>query len=112
MDRYAFSVPLGILVQQPLDQANESALVRAATAFWYSDIDLQVEIRYFLEQGRSELELRRAGYLIERLTRFTCLSDERAAIALAGLPCWFPHLRREGEAGLPSNRRVDTLAIS
>ncbi|WP_226507504.1 hypothetical protein [Pseudomonas sp. MWU16-30317] len=112
MDRYAFSVPLGILVQQPLNQVNEFALVNAATAFWYSDIDLEVEIRCFLEPGRSELELRRAGYLIERLTRFPCLSDERAVIALARLPCWFPHLRQESEAGLPSSRRIDALAMS
>jgi hypothetical protein len=91
---------------------DESALIRAATAFWYSDIDLQVDIRCFLEQGRSDLELRRAGYLIERLTRFTCLSDDRALIALAGLPCWFPHLRQENELGLPSSSRIDTLAMS
>jgi hypothetical protein len=112
MELNAFSAALGTLVQQPLDLANESVLVRAATTFWYSDIDLEMEIRCFLELGRSELELRRAGYLIERLTRFACLSDERAEIALAGLPCWFPYLRQESEVGLPSSRRIDALAMS
>ena len=71
-----------MLVKLPLNQANEDVLVRAAKAFWYSNARLEAEVRCFLEQERSELELRRAGYLLERLTRFACLTDERAAEGL------------------------------
>jgi hypothetical protein len=112
MDRYSLSVALGILVQKPLNQANDAALVSAAIEFWYAELDLEIEMSCFLEQAWNENELRRAGYLIERLTRFPCLSDERAEIALAGLPCWFAHLRQENNKIEASSRRIDALAIS
>ena len=110
-ERNALSTALGLLVKLPLNQANEDVLVRAAKAFWYSNARLEAEVRCFLEQERSELELRRAGYLLERLTRFACLTDERAAEGLNVLQRLFPLLRQDEE--LPGNKhRVDHLALA
>lgn len=109
-EQNALSTALGLLVKQPLNQANEDVLVRAAKAFWYSNISLEAEVRCFLEQERTVLELRRAGYLLERFTRFTCLTDERAEEGLSMLSRLFPSLRK-GEEARSDKRGVDHLAL-
>lgn len=110
-NKFPLSKVLGILVAQPLNEANEVALVRAAIVFWYSDVSLEREVVKFLGRDRSDLELRRAGYLLERFTRFFCASDERAKECLNVLRDVFPlHPTR---TNMPARRRrVDNLALA
>lgn len=79
------SSALDTLVKQPLNQADDDALVSAAKAVWYSDVNLVGEVRDFLDGHSSELEVRRAGYLLERFTRFSCVTDSRVLEALDAL---------------------------
>ena len=62
-----------------MNQADDAALVCAAKNVWYSHSDLLSEARIFLSQHSDELEVRRAGYLLERFTRFSCVTDHRVA---------------------------------
>ena len=56
---------LETLVKSPLNQADDAALVSAASAVWYSNSDLISTTQAFLSQSTDEIEVRRAGYLLE-----------------------------------------------
>lgn len=103
------------LVKSPLNQADDSALVSAAKAVWYSDTSLVGEVKAFLEVHSSEVELRRAGYLLERFTRFSCATDSRVVEVLKVLELFQAaaskqEVKRQGTVALGSRR--DELAVS
>ncbi|MGY4531888.1 hypothetical protein ACVW0Y_001004 [Pseudomonas sp. TE3786] len=110
-DGHVFSVALDTLTKKPLNQADSAALQDAATELWYSDNDLSAELATFLAVERTLLELRRAGYLLERLTRFSCVTPERASEAEEGLKQLQPYVPPTGEPLSDAHRRVDALAI-
>ncbi|MCU1786323.1 hypothetical protein NTD80_26540 [Pseudomonas sp. 13B_2.1_Bac1] len=106
---------LDMLVKSPLNQADDSALVSAAKAVWYSDTSLVGEVKAFLEVHSSEVELRRAGYLLERFTRFSCATDSRVVEVLKVLELFQAaaskqEVKRQGTVALGSRR--DELAVS
>lgn len=106
---------LDMLVKSPLNQADDSALVCAAIAVWYSDTSLVGEVKAFLEVHSSEVELRRAGYLLERFTRFSCATDSRVVEVLKVLELFQAaaskqEVKRQGTVALGSRR--DELAVS
>jgi len=74
---HVLSVALDTLVKSPLNQADDAALVSAAKAVWYTNANLESEVTAFLSRHSAEIEVRRAGYLLERFTRFACVSDSR-----------------------------------
>ncbi|MCF4994007.1 hypothetical protein GIW70_04705 [Pseudomonas syringae] len=78
-DGQVLSSALDALVCRPLDQADGVALVNAAKEVWYSNSNLEHEIKTFLTSHSDEIELRRAAYLLERFTRFACVSDDRVS---------------------------------
>ncbi|UVJ44846.1 hypothetical protein NVV94_04465 [Pseudomonas sp. LS1212] len=80
-----FSVDLRRLVQRPLNDVEDELLVRIALEFWYASTDLETEIRLFLETQPSSEHISRAGYLIQRLTRFSCATNERVSDALLAI---------------------------
>ncbi|MBO0492693.1 hypothetical protein [Pseudomonas sp. Marseille-Q1929] len=109
------SSALDTLVKNPLNQADDDALVSAAKAVWYSDVNLVGEVRNFLDGHSSELEVRRAGYLLERFTRFSCVTDSRVLEALEALELFSasaskPYVKPLGTVALRSRR--DELAVS
>ncbi|MFB3304513.1 hypothetical protein [Pseudomonas sp. AMR01] len=109
------SSALDTLVKSPLNQADDDALVSAAKAVWYSDANLVGEVKNFLEAHSSELELRRAGYLLERFTRFACVTDSRVVEALHALElfsatAYKQEVKPQGVVALRSRR--DELAMS
>lgn len=105
---HVLSVALETLTKSPLNQADSEALHKVATEFWYSKNNLSAELNEFLREKRSHVELRRAGYLLERLTRFSCVTDDRLSEAAKGLER-FQHFAL-GSNVQNSNRRVDALA--
>ncbi|MFD2884738.1 hypothetical protein ACFS4T_28670 [Pseudomonas lini] len=80
------------LVKRPLNQADDAALVSAAKAVWYSKLNLESEVTAFLNCHSDEVEVRRAGYLLERFTRFACVSDSRVSETLNAIEL-FLHTR-------------------
>ncbi|MBV4452467.1 MULTISPECIES: hypothetical protein [Pseudomonas] len=111
----ALSSALDILVKSPLNQADDDALVSAAKAVWYSDANLLDEVMAFLEEHSSEMELRRAGYLLERFTRFSCATDGRVKEVLKALEQFSASaskqdVKPQGAVALRSRR--DDLAVS
>nr|WP_314567777.1 hypothetical protein [uncultured Pseudomonas sp.] len=109
------SSALDTLVKSPLNQADDEALVSAAKAVWYSDANLVGEVKDFLDGHSSELELRRAGYLLERFTRFSCVTDSRVLEALKALELLSASaskqdVKPQGAVALRSRR--DELAVS
>lgn len=59
--------------------------------------------------------MRRAGYLLEKLTRFTCLSDDRASETLQLLSVLLKNYRHEVSSEVPGTRlseRRDELAVA
>ncbi|MGH2424051.1 hypothetical protein EJ576_16475 [Pseudomonas sp. C 49-2] len=109
------SSALDTLVKSPLNQADDEALVSAAKAVWYSDANLVGEVKNFLEAHSSELELRRAGYLLERFTRFSCVTDSRVLEALHAIELFAATASKQdvkplGVVALRSRR--DELAVS
>jgi predicted transcriptional regulator of viral defense system len=115
LNGHVLSSALDTLVTRPLNQADDAALVSAAKAVWYSDSNLESEITAFLNRHTDEVEVRRAGYLLERFTRFTCLSDLRVSETLNVLEL-FAHSTSRQVATLqtvtPLRRRRDELAVS
>lgn len=102
------STELDLLAKRPLDQVDADALVRAAQAVWYSNANLESALDLFLRKKRSEIEVRRAGYLLERLTQFTCLTNERASETLRVLNRVSSHKI----GNVVAKGRVDRLALS
>lgn len=115
LDGHVLSSALDKLVRSPLDQADEAALISAAKAVWYSDSNLKGEVSAFLSCHSDDLQLRRAGYLLERFTRFACVSDTRVSETLSALELFSRSTSRQEmtpHTGLPLNQRRDVLAIS
>lgn len=105
---HVFSSALDTLTSKPLNQADSAALEDAAKELWYSENDLGSELVLFLEVERTLVELRRAGYLLERLTRFTCVTPDRLTEATEGLK----HFQRyaASESAVPASRG-DALSV-
>lgn len=106
-----FLMALNRLVRAPLEQADVGVLVEAALAYWYTDFDLEPEILSFLATAVDDIEIRRAGYFVEKLSQFSCATDWRAANAMSALE----HLRRVLLADVvlvPPSKRYDLLALS
>lgn len=85
MSAPVLSNSLDMLVKSPLNQVDDEMLVSAAKEFWYSNLSLESALRSFLAKRPDELAVRRAGYLFERFTRFSCATDDRVSEALAAL---------------------------
>jgi hypothetical protein len=106
-----FSAYLRRLVQTPLSQVEDELLIRLALDFWYTSIDLEAEIRLFLASQPKLENIYRAGYLIQRLTRFTCATDGRVSEALDALRLLKkPQIFDNKPVGDRGNGRVDVLA--
>lgn len=103
------STELERLAKLPLDQADDAVLVRVARAFWYSADSLETALNSFLHKRRSDVEVRRAGYLFERLTQFTCATDSRVSEANRALNLVVSHKPSDVVA---TKGRVDRLALS
>jgi len=99
---------LDLLTKQPLDQADDEVLVRAARAFWYTSDNLDSALDSFLCGKRSAVEVRRAGYLLERLTQFTCATEARVSEANRALRRVVSHKSNQ----VAVKGRADRLALS
>lgn len=114
-DGHVLSSALDTLVRSPLDQADDAALVNAAKAVWYSSANLGSEVAAFLNCHSEELELRRAGYLLERFTRFACVSDSRVSETMNVLELFACVTSRQEviqSSGAALHQRRDALALS
>jgi hypothetical protein len=104
----SLSTQLTVLTKLPLDQADDAALVSAAQAVWYSDGSLENALAGFLQTPHSEMEVRRAGYLLERFTQFTCATNARVSEAYRALGL----IAGSKVANVKCKGRVDQLALS
>ncbi|MBC3385617.1 hypothetical protein [Pseudomonas sp. SWRI179] len=112
---HVLSAALDTLVRSPLDHADDVALVSAAKAVWYSDSDLISAAQAFLSQHTDEVELRRAGYLLERLTRFSCVTDNRALEVFKALELFLRSTPKQAiisQTAVALRKRRDELALS
>ncbi|NWA23569.1 hypothetical protein HX870_12070 [Pseudomonas gingeri] len=112
---HVLSSALDTLAKSPLNQADDAALVSAAKAVWYSDLNLVNEARVFLSRHTNELEVRRAGYLLERFTRFSCVTDSRVAETFNALELFArktPKRDVEPKVAVSLRKRRDELAFS
>ena len=110
---HVLSSALDTLVKCPLNQADDAALVSAAKAVWYSNSNLESEVSAFLRRHTNEVEVRRAGYLLERLTRFACVSDSRVSETFSALELFSrstPKQEVKPQAAVSLRRRRDELA--
>lgn len=106
---------LETLVKKPLNKADNAALVNAASAVWYSSSDLINTAQAFLSQHTDELEVRRAGYLLERFTRFSCVTDSRALEVFKALELFLrstPKQAVTSQTAVALRKRRDELALS
>lgn len=106
---------LSILVKKPLGHADDVALISAAKSVWYFDECLVGVVKVFLEEHSSALEQRRAGYLLERFTRFSCMTDSRVSEALKALELFSATASKREvnpQAGDALRSRRDELAVS
>nr|WP_210645395.1 hypothetical protein [Pseudomonas sp. Tri1] len=106
---------LDTLVKKPLNRANDAALVNAANAVWYSHSDLINAAQVFLSQHTDELEIRRAGYLLERFTRFSCVTDIRVSEVFKALDLFLrsaPKQEVTPQTAATLRKRRDELALS
>ncbi|WP_033063890.1 hypothetical protein [Pseudomonas sp. GM18] len=112
---HVLSSALDTLVKRPLNQADDAALVSAAKAVWYSKLNLESEVSAFLSRHSDEVELRRAGYLLERLTRFSCVSDSRVSETFNALEFFVYSTSRQEiklQTAVPLRRCCDELAAA
>ncbi|SDO14016.1 hypothetical protein SAMN04489798_2134 [Pseudomonas arsenicoxydans] len=115
LNGHVLSSALDTLVKSPLNQANDAALVSAAEAVWYSDLNLESEVSAFLSRHSDEIEIRRAGYLLERFTRFACVSDSRVLETFNVLELFAYSTFKQDvkpQTAAPLRRRRDELAAS
>ncbi|SEP94727.1 hypothetical protein SAMN03159444_00775 [Pseudomonas sp. NFACC02] len=114
-DRHILSEALDRLGKGPLSLADDQTLITAAQEVWYEHSSLESELRLFLARSPDEVAVRRAGYFLEKLTRFTCLSNERASEALYSLSLLLKRYRSQDEpSDTPGTRlreRRDKLAF-
>lgn len=114
LDGHVLSSALNVLVKSPLNQADDAALVSVAKAVWYSNSNLESEVSAFLRQHTNEVEVRRAGYLLERLTRFACVSDSRVSEAFSALELFSrstPKQEVKPQIAVSLRTRRDELAV-
>ncbi|MDB5992981.1 MAG: hypothetical protein JWP42_117 [Pseudomonas sp.] len=114
-DSHVLSSALDTLVKRPLNQADDAALVTAAKAVWYSSMNLETEVTEFLSCHSEGVEVRRAGYLLERFTRFPCVSDIRVSETLNALELFAYATSTQGltlQVVAPLRLRRDELAVS
>ncbi|QHA84297.1 hypothetical protein E3Z27_22860 [Pseudomonas mediterranea] len=112
---HVLSSALDTLVKSPLSHANDAALERAAKAVWYSHSDLMSAAQVFLSQHSDEIEVRRAGYLLERFTRFSCVTDRRVSEVFKALELFWrlaPKQEVTSQAAVSLRKRRDELALS
>lgn len=115
VDGQVLSSALDVLVKSPLNHADDVALVKAATAVWYSSLDLVSATQIFLNEHIDEVEVRRAGYLLERFTRFSCVTDSRASEIFSALKLFWlstPKRAITSQGTVALRRRRDELALS
>jgi hypothetical protein len=116
VEHHLLSDAMARLAGQPLSQADDDALVSLAHQVWYEHSSMESELRRFLASHPEELAVRRAGYLLERLTRFPCATDDRVRETLQALSlliCGFPRAAEGHEAAQVRLRdRRDELALS
>jgi hypothetical protein len=109
------SCALDTLVKSPLNDADDAALESAAKAVWYSNASLISAVQAFLSQHTDELEVRRAGYLLERFTRFSCVTDSRVSEVFEALELFLrsaPKQEVTSQATVALRSRRDELALS
>lgn len=111
LDDNLFTSALNKLARFPLSQADDSTLVHVAQAVWYSDVDLVGAARVFLSRHPDELQVRRVGYLLEKLTRFSCASVHRVMDTRHALEL-FPHAMPIALPPSAVRKRRDELAAS
>lgn len=115
-DRHVLSETLNTLGQDPLDQADDEALVSLAHEVWYEHSSVDSELRLFLARDPDEVAARRVGYLLEKLTRFPCATDDRAVETLTALALLSKRFPRQDELDPPEGVRLrdlrDELAVS
>ncbi|WP_347904315.1 hypothetical protein [Pseudomonas purpurea] len=115
LNGHVLSSALDRLVKNPLNQADDAALVSAAKAVWYSNSNLVSEAKAFLSCHTNEVEVRRAGYLLERFTRFSCVSDNRVSETFNALELFSRSTLKQDvkpQAAVSLRRRRDELAAS
>lgn len=114
-DRHILSEALDSLSRGPLSLADDETLISAAQEVWYEHSSLESELRLFLARSPDEVAVRRAGYFLEKLTRFTCLSEGRASEALYSLSLLLKRYRSQDELsdtpGARLRERRDRLAL-
>ncbi|AZV25450.1 hypothetical protein CT157_05405 [Pseudomonas syringae] len=114
-DDHVLSSALDTLVRSPLDQADGVALVNAAKEVWYSESNLESEVKTFLAFHCDETERRRAAYLLERFTRFACVSDNRVVETLHALELFThstPKRNVTPQKAVSLRNRCDELAVA
>ncbi|AIN61999.1 hypothetical protein EON09_00025 [Pseudomonas soli] len=111
LDGNLFTSALDKLARSPLNEADDSTLVHVAQAVWYSDVDLVSAARAFLRCHPDELQVRRVGYLLEKLTRFSCASVHRVMDTRHALEL-FPHAMPIAQSPTAVRKRRDELAAS
>lgn len=114
-DDHVLSSALDTLVRSPLDQADGVALVNAAKEVWYSESNLENEVKTFLTFHCDETERRRAAYLLERFTRFACVSDNRVMETLHALELFThstPKQKVTPQKAVSLRNRRDELAVA
>lgn len=114
-DAHVLSSALDTLVRSPLNQADDVALVSAAKEVWYSDSNVESEVKAFLKHHSDDIERRRAAYLLERFTRFSCVSDTRVLETLHALELFAHSTPKQDVAPqtkVSLRNRKDKLAVS
>jgi hypothetical protein len=115
-DGHVLSETLNKLGQEPLDQADDETLVSLAHEVWYEHSSVDSELRLFLARDPDEVAARRVGYLLEKLTRFPCATDDRAVETLTALALLSQRFPRQDELDPPEGVRLrdlrDELAVS
>jgi hypothetical protein len=114
-DRHVLADALARLGTAPLSQADDDTLVSLAHEMWYEHASLDTELRLFLQSNPDEVMMRRVGYLLEKMTRFPCMTDERAFETLRTLETLLNRYRGDEVIPVPGTRlrdRRDELAAS
>ncbi len=115
VERHLLSEAMARLADQPLSQADDCALVSLAQEVWYEHSSMESELHRFLASNPDELAARRVGYLLEKLTRFPCATDERVRETLHALSVLMQRFPRQGCQQIAETRlrdRRDELALS
>jgi hypothetical protein len=98
-DRHVLADALARLGTTPLNQADDDTLVSLAHEMWYEHANLDTELRLFLQSNPDEVVMRRVGYLLEKMTRFPCMTNDRAFETLRTLDAFLKCYR--GEEAVP-----------